>query len=50
LKNQWNVKVLEETDKWTITINAPTVDYDVYIPDEANVEGKAVFVNGKKKA
>lgn len=50
LNNQWGVEVVEESDRWTISVCGPTEEFDVYLPDEANPEGKAVFVNGKKKA
>lgn len=50
LNNQWEVKVSEESDEWSITVNGPSVEYEVFIPEEANVEGKSVFVNEKLKA
>ncbi|MBT2640563.1 TIM-barrel domain-containing protein [Bacillus sp. ISL-39] len=50
LNNQWSVDVIEESDRWRISVSGPTEEFDVYLPDEANSEGKAVFVNGKKKA
>jgi len=50
LNNQWEIKVIEESDKWSITVNGPTEEYEVFIPEESNSQGKSVFINEKLKA
>ncbi|HEY4551922.1 MAG TPA: TIM-barrel domain-containing protein, partial [Bacillaceae bacterium] len=50
LNNQWEINVIEEPDKWSITVNGPTEEYEVSIPESTNPEGKSICINGKLKS